>query len=161
MLNAVDTMDCKALVAGYEKEPIEISPLCESNPRVERIGKYNYDTSAAELYGKCSVIYAVYDATKINEQIALPNKLYEAVYCELPIIVAKNTYLSKVVEEWDVGLAVDCNNQDEITEALERLRSDKALYQHFVEQCRIHKADIDMEKYNKQLEAEIKKCFEK
>ena len=161
MLNAVDTMDCKALVAGYEKEPIEISPLCESNPRVERIGKYNYDTSAAELYGKCSVIYAVYDATKINEQIALPNKLYEAVYCELPIIVAKNTYLSKVVEEWDVGLAVDCNNQDEITEALERLRSDKALYQHFVEQCRIHKADIDMEKYNKQLEAEIKKRFDK
>lgn len=151
MLNAVDELDCKALVAGYEKEPIEISPLCESNPRVERIGMYNYDAEAASLYGKCSMIYAVYDATKINEQIALPNKLYEAVYCELPIVVSKNTYLAKVVEEWDVGMAVDCTSQSEITAALKKLRDDKELYAHYAEQCRAHKSDINIEKYNEQL----------
>lgn len=155
MLKASEQLGCKVLVAGYEKEPVEIEPICKGMPNVEWTGMYDYDRDVATLYGKCSVVYAVYDASMVNEQIALPNKLYEAVYCELPIIVSKGTYLAKVVEEWGVGLVVDCTSQDEITEALRRLRDDRDLYEGFVKQCKAHREDINLEKYNDELKAVI------
>ena len=96
----------------------------------------------------------------INEQIALPNKLYEAIYCELPIIVSKGTYLAKVVEDWGVGLVVDCTSQKEITEAIMKLRDDRGLYEKLVKQCKAHRDDINLEKYNEELKIAISKLIE-
>ncbi|MDO4991077.1 MAG: hypothetical protein Q4E45_11280, partial [Eubacteriales bacterium] len=155
MLAAAETLGCRVLVAGYEKAPIEIEPLCRQKSFVEWTGPYDYDRDAASLYGRCSVIYAVYDASTVNEQIALPNKLYEAVCCELPILVSKGTYLSRIVEDWDVGMAVDCTSQVGITSALQRLRDDRALYESFARQCRAHRGDINLEKYNEVLRQRI------
>lgn len=159
MLKASEQLGCKVLVAGYEKEPVEIEPICKEMPNVEWTGMYDYNRDVATLYGKCSVVYAVYDANMVNEQIALPNKLYEAVYCELPIIVSKGTYLAKVVEDWGVGLVVDCTNQEEITVALKKLRDNKELYEGFVKQCRAHRQDLNLEKYNEELKAAINRMF--
>lgn len=160
MLKASEQIKCKAMIAGYESEPVEIETICKKMPNVEWIGRYDYDCDVAALYGKCSVIYAVYDASMINEQIALPNKLYEAIYCELPIIVSKGTYLAKVVEDWGVGLAVDCTSQKEITEALMKLKDDKGLYEKLMKQCKAHREDINLKKYNEELKIAISKLIE-
>ena len=94
-----------------------------------------------------------------NVRVALPNKLYEAVYCEMPLIVAKNTYLAQVVEEWGVGVTVDHKSVDELVKALNELKQNQALREQIAENCRKHKDEIDLQKYNAQLKSEMLKLL--
>ena len=45
---------------------------------------------------------------------AEPNKLYEAIYFETPIIVSKGTFLAERVEQWGVGLTVDASDETQV-----------------------------------------------
>ncbi|CAH7131464.1 conserved hypothetical protein [Vibrio chagasii] len=62
------------------------------------------------IYRNIDFVFSVYDANQPNVQLALPNKLYESQLFETPIIVAKNTYLSEVVNELEIGFSVDALN---------------------------------------------------
>lgn len=96
-------------------------------------------------------IYSVYDADNPNVRIALPNKLYESIFCELPIIVAKNTYLSELVEKYKVGLSVSHNSYYELRNAIILLKDNMNLYNEIVDSCRKNKSDIDLEFYNNKM----------
>ena len=143
------------LIAGYEDQPNIIEPMCKEKPNIEWVGRFDFNKQAAELYGKCDVMYSVYDADMHNVRVALPNKLYEAVYCEMPLIVAKNTYLADTVEEWGVGMAVDHKSVDELAEVINELRENKALREQIAENCRKRKAELDLKIYNAQLQDKI------
>lgn len=101
LVDAAERAGCNVLFAGAgvtTSDYLHIIEYCKDKYFVTFTGKYNYNEDIANLYGAVDCIYAVYDADNPNVRIALPNKLYEAVYCKLPIIVAKGTYLSEIVE---------------------------------------------------------------
>lgn len=139
LIEAARQCRMRLLIAGFETEPAEIEPLCKAYDRGTWVGRFDYAQDAAALYGKCDVMYAVYDAGMANVRVALPNKLYEAIYCEMPLIVAKGTYLQQVVESWGVGIAVDHTNAGELAAVLSRLRDDTALYARICANCRQQK----------------------
>lgn len=139
LIEAARQCHMNLLIAGFETEPAEIEPLCQAYDQGTWIGRFDYAQEAAALYGKCDVMYAVYDAGMANVRVALPNKLYEAIYCEMPLIVAKGTYLQQVVESWGVGIAVDHTNAGELAAVLSRLRDDTALYARICANCRQQK----------------------
>lgn len=151
LLEAAKECGIKLLIAGFECEPKEIEPICMDNPDIEWVGRFDFDEQAAELYGKCDAMYSVYDADMQNVRVALPNKLYEAVYCEIPLIVASNTYLAQLVDEWGVGLSVDHKNKEELVKVLRRLQSDQALGKCIEQNCRQRKIEVDLNLYNQQL----------
>ena len=160
LLDAAKKCNIHLMIAGFENEPLEIEPICKIDPNIEWVGRFDFNKQAAKLYGKCDVMYSVYDADMHNVRVALPNKLYEAVYCEMPLIVAKDTYLAQVVEEWGVGVAVDHKSVDGLAEALKELRDNKALREQIAENCRKHKDEIDLQKYNAQLKSELVQLLE-
>ena len=155
LIEAVEQTGDYLLIAGYEDQPQIIEPMCQGKPAIKWVGRFDFNKQAAELYGKCDVMYSVYNADMHNVRVALPNKLYEAVYCEMPLIVAKNTYLAQIVEEWGVGVAVDHKSTDELVKVLNELREDKALREQIAENCKKHKDEIDLERYNQQLKEKI------
>ncbi len=155
LLDAAKLCNVRLMFAGFENEPLEIEPICKADPNIEWVGRFDFNKQAATLYGKCDVMYSVYDADMHNVRVALPNKLYEAVYCEMPLIVAKNTYLAQVVEEWGVGVAVDHKSVDELAETLKELRDNKNLREQIAKNCRKHKGEIDLQRYNAQLKDKI------
>ena len=128
---------------------------CKEQKHVTLLGKYNYAKDIARLYGMMDAIYSVYDADNANVRIALPNKLYESVYCGLPIIVAKNTYLSEIVNEWGVGVAVSHNNKAELVKVLEQLRDDTAYYKSIVESCEKKQGEMNISIYLDELKERI------
>lgn len=151
MLNLIEAArktGVRLLVAGYETEPLVIEPMCKAEPNIEWVGRFDFNAQAAELYGKCDAMYSVYDADMRNVRVALPNKLYEAVYCEMPLIVAKNTYLAELVEQWGSGVAVDHSGPEELIAAIEKLRDDREFAESIRENCRKHKPEINMAVYN-------------
>lgn len=140
------------LIAGYETDELgDVETACRSYQNAEWFGRYDFRRHAAELYGKCDVIHLVYDADMSNVRNLLPNKLYEAVLCELPVIVAKDTYLAQVVKEWGVGLAVDHHSVEELEDAIKLLHEDYALYISLVENCRAHKSETNLAPYHEEL----------
>lgn len=151
LIVASEKSDIKLLIAGFENDPNEIEQLCNDKPYIKWTGKFDFKNEAAELYEQCDAIYAVYDADIFNVRVALPNKLYESVFCEIPIIVAKDTYLAQIVEKWGVGIAVDHKNVDELISAITQLRDDKELNESIRSNCRLHKDEINLDKYNKNL----------
>lgn len=148
MIDACTKTGLHMMFAGYEEEPQIIYETCKDRTDVDWYGRFNFDEKVAEMYGKCNVMYSVYDADMENVRVALPNKLYEAVYCEMPLIVAKGTYLEEVVNEWGVGVAVDHRSAEELIHILNRLKTDKEYYKGFADNCKVHKDHIDLAYYN-------------
>jgi succinoglycan biosynthesis protein ExoL len=65
------------------------------------------------IYTAIDFNFVVYNSKDINVQLALPNKLYESIYFNIPIIVSKDTFLWKEVEKNCIGICVD-DSSDEI-----------------------------------------------
>ena len=152
LVYAARRCDMELLIAGLENEPTEVEPLCRAYPKGTWVGRYDFARDAAALYGRCDVIHCVYDTRVENVKVLLPNKLYEAVWCELPILVAKDTYAAEIVEEWGVGLTVDSQDPEDLVRALQRLRDDRDLYDSLVSNCRKHRQDVELERYDRRLE---------
>lgn len=135
------------IAGGVVGEADAFMEYCSSMPNVRILGRYNYDKDIARLYGNMDAIYAVYEADNANVRIALPNKLYESVYCGLPIIVAKTTYLSEVVKEWNVGVVVSHKDKNDLVQELIKLRDDNLYYNNFVNSCNSRHRDMDINIY--------------
>ena len=121
---------------GTSNEYEEIRKYCEGKSNITFTGRYNYEREIAGLYGKVDCVYAVYDADNPNVRIALPNKLYESIICELPIIVAKGTYLAELVEEWDVGISVNHKEKSELVDSIKKIKCNQTNYNKYVMGCR-------------------------
>lgn len=138
LVDAAEVVGCDVVFAGAggtSSDYNDIKAYCEGKTWVTFSGKYDYNKEIAKLYGMVDCVYAVYDADNPNVRIALPNKLYESVLCELPIIVAKGTYLADVVGKWGVGVAVSHRNVNELVDVLNKMKEKEAYYGVFVERC--------------------------
>lgn len=154
LVDATDKLDVDVLFAGAggtDDEYNAILDYCKDKANIKFTGRYDYNREIAKLYSMVDCVYAVYDADNANVRIALPNKLYEAILCELPIIVAKKTYLSELVEEWGVGVSVDHKNGQELVEQLKKLCGDKVYYESMVNKCRKMKESVNSNKAQKEL----------
>lgn len=107
---------------GETKDFEEILEYCNEKPDIVFTGRYDYAKDIANLYGMVDCVYAVYDADNANVRIALPNKLYEAAYCGLPLIASKGTYLGELVTRYNLGIVVNHKNVNELIEGLIELK---------------------------------------
>lgn len=147
LIEATKDMDVNIIFAGFSYSD-NLQEKFKACSNVSFLGQYDYDRDIANLYEKIDTVYSVYNADDNNVKVALPNKLYEAIICELPIIVAKNTYLSELVLKLGVGLSVSHMSIDELKEAIKKLKNDKEYYKNIVSNCKKHKKDINLETYN-------------
>ena len=82
----------------------------ESNS-IQFYGSFNNPGELKQVYKEVDLSYVVYDIGNLNERLAIPNKLYESAFFQVPIICSTNTYLSQIVEAWDIGGAVRIDSQ--------------------------------------------------
>ena len=145
LVDVAGELDCEVLFAGAggtSSEYEEITAYCRDKEYVTFSGRYDYEKEIAGLYEKVDCVYAVYDADNPNVRIALPNKLYESIVCELPIIVARGTYLSELVQEWNVGVVVKHDDSVELKKELKKLMDDNSYYNEIVNGCREIKSNF-------------------
>lgn len=161
LVDATEEVGCNLLFAGAggtTSDFREISEYCKGKSWVQFTGKYDYKKQIAGLYGSVDCVYAVYDADNPNVKIALPNKLYESVYCELPLIVAKNTYLSEIVSQYQIGVCVSHKSKEELCEALRQLMVPYQ-YENMVENCRKNKDELVTNDWITNLEKSFKEIL--
>lgn len=75
---------------------------------IKYLGKVDYEETF-RIYSATDVIVALYNPSIPNHQFSAPNKLYESMALNRPIIVAHNTGVDKIVEEYSLGYVCDYN----------------------------------------------------
>lgn len=149
LLDASERLGFNVLIAGSDNSGNEFRDRCSSMSNVEYYGPFDYKKDIAALYQRVDCIYSVYDAGLSNVRIALPNKLYEAILAKKPILVAKDTYLSELVKQYGIGLAVKHDDVNSLINAVELLSCNSAKYAECVECCTKIGHIVNQEKYDR------------
>jgi glycosyltransferase involved in cell wall biosynthesis len=92
---------------------------------IKYFGEYDFFKDISNIYASLDIIYMSYDTTQndTNITLALPNKLYEAMYFKVPIITTKGTYLAQRVKEYNIGCTIRCCNSDDIKNSINYLKT--------------------------------------
>jgi succinoglycan biosynthesis protein ExoL len=114
--------------ADYELDVYGDGPLrdlvlrrAEAHSNVRYHGSFRNPEDLSSIFGNVDVCYCVYDSRDRNVRLALPNKLFEAPYFGVPLIVADDTALAQRVRELKVGVAVNPLRPDFLDELPELL----------------------------------------
>ena len=93
---------------------------------IKYFGAFNFFKDISRIYASLDIIYMSYDTTQndLNINLALPNKLYEAIYFEVPIITTKDTYLAQRVVENKIGYIINCCDADDIENVISKYKEE-------------------------------------
>lgn len=152
LIEACKDSTVKLFIAGYGSKRIE--ELCKKNG-VDFFGRFDYARDIVLLYQSIDCVFSVYPEEDIGVQLALPNKLYEAIVCELPIIASNRTYLGEIVKEQGIGITVDCNDVESYKRGIEQLK-DERVYTNILNCCKKQKELYYVEEHNKMLLQKIR-----
>lgn len=73
------------------------------------------------IYSKIDILLSTYDTDFENVRYAEPNKIYESLYFETPIIVSSGTFLAEKVERLEIGWNVDAIDDEEVVKFIKGL----------------------------------------
>jgi len=113
------------LFAGMGRDVNFVHQLCKQYSFVKFKGSFYYK-EIGRFYAQVDVVYSLYD-TNENKQIHMSCRYSDAVICELPIMVQKDTYQAHLVQKYQTGLVVDYKEPDTIYQALNELYSNDNL----------------------------------
>ena len=99
----------------------KIEALTSMYSNISNHGRFNSSTDLADIYSNIDVLICCYDVLNMNVRLAEPNKLYEAIFFNKPIIVSSNTYLAEKVKSLGVGYSVNCEDDKDIISFIDSL----------------------------------------
>ena len=106
----------------------DLTPLAKELARkysnVKYLGVFKSPDDLQNIYANIDVVTACYDNSGLNEQIAEPNKLYEAICFCCPVIVSENTFLSQRVNQLKVGYVINPNEDKFIIDFISNLKKE-------------------------------------
>lgn len=95
-------------------------------------GAFRSPEDLPEVYDSFDITVSCYQVSSLNERIAEPNKLYESIFFNKPIVVSDGIYLSDRVKEMGCGFTIDASSKDSIKVFVASLNFDEvwALSEH-------------------------------
>ena len=95
----------------------------------------------------------------MNNNFALPNKLFEAIAGELPVITGPNVEISKVVRHYDIGEICDAHDPQSIARAIETVL-DPTNRNRFQTNAKKAREELNWEQEEKKLLAVYEEVFD-
>ena len=84
-------------------------------------GRFKNPNDLMKIYEQTDVSIVCYDTVSGNVRIAEPNKIYESIFFETPIVVSSGTFLADRVKEFGIGYDIDASKDKEIISFLNRI----------------------------------------
>lgn len=97
-------------IGGFGELAEELVRASTEHDNIRFYGKLPYEKTLA-LENSCDIMTAIYDPDVSNHYYAAPNKFYEALMLGKPLIMVKNTGMSEVVAENNLGELIDFNSE--------------------------------------------------
>ena len=84
-------------------------------------GFFNNPVDLPEIYASIDLVLSTYDIKYENVRWAEPNKIYESIYFEKPIIVSSDTFLAEKVNQLGIGYDVNAMNEVQVVQLVRNL----------------------------------------
>lgn len=121
-------------------------------------GPFLNPTEQPQIYASIDMSVVCYDTSSMNVRIAEPNKLYESIFFETPIIVSEETFLAKRVKELGVGYAINASDDNQICAFIDSLSNCELKHiQGLMHEIPIEKLTDDATEFIKKLELIVRK----
>lgn len=140
---------------GSEKEKfIELVKIKNLSERVFFIGSIPHNelinyTAAADIG------LALIENISISYYHALPNKLFEYIMAEIPIISCDLPQMKNIVEKYKVGKIVNVDSINEIISSINELIDNENLFNEFKKNCSAASKELNWQNEYKVLQKEI------
>lgn len=83
-------------------------------PNVSNEGPFKNPVELPKVYSQIDIVVSTYDIEDDNPRYAEPNKIYESIFFNTPIIVTSNTFLADKVERLGIGFHVNARRDEEV-----------------------------------------------
>lgn len=83
--------------------------------------------------------------TCLSYYYSLPNKLFENIQAETPVIGSNLPEISRVINNYKIGLCCDSGNVDEMAFVINEMRNNKKLYSFFKQNLKKAKRELNWE----------------
>lgn len=97
----------------------------DSSQNIYFHGPFANPDDLEKIYSQIDINIACYDTSSvkyaINVKVAEPNKLYESIFFNVPLIVSSDTYVGKRVTAMGVGATLECDEEEKITDFINSL----------------------------------------
>lgn len=115
--------DVEMHVGGFGEFEAWFQAAAQRWPNIFYYGKLQYAQTLA-MEAQCDLMIAAYDPSLRNHQYAAPNKFYEAMMLGKPLIMAKGTGCSEVIEAHDLGVLTEYS-QAGVAQAIDQMKKRK------------------------------------
>ena len=99
----------------------KIGVLTKKYNNITSHGRFNSSTDLDAIYSNIDILICCYDISNTNVRLAEPNKLYESIFFNKPIIVSEDTFLAEKVLSLGVGYAVNATDDNDIIHFIKSL----------------------------------------
>lgn len=83
--------------------------------------------------------------TNINYRFSLPNKIFDYIHANTPLIVTNLIEVKRIVEQYNVGIVLDEFNPTHLANAIKTLLNDSELYQQMKSNTKQASAELNWE----------------
>ena len=108
-------------IGGFGKYEEYFENLAKEHTNIVYYGALKY-AEVLQKESKCNILFATYNPSVPNHRYSAPNKVYEAMALNLPVIVCKNTGIDELVINEKIGYAIDYDAKDFI-KAIKKINS--------------------------------------
>lgn len=131
---------------GEEKENLkQLSAKMGLADRVYFLGKYTQE-ELPKVTASADIGVSLIENLSTSYYYALPNKLFEYIMSEVPVIVSNLPQMKEIIDKYDVGFAVNPDNKSELIDAIRKLSDDKSLIDSKKQNCKIASQELNWEK---------------
>lgn len=99
-----------------------------------------------QYIGIANVGIIVLSGEYLSYYYSLPNKFFENIQANVPVIVSDFPEMSKVVKQYDIGLICENNNLYDLNACIERLRKNKIEYNKYKANLKFAKETLNWQK---------------
>lgn len=93
-------------IGGFGQLADEVNNYSQRYKNIIYYGRTPYQ-DVLRIESQCDILTAIYDPAVPNHYYAAPNKFYEALMLGKPVVMARNTGMSNVITENDVGELIE------------------------------------------------------
>ncbi|MGC8778934.1 MAG: glycosyltransferase, partial [Candidatus Caldatribacteriaceae bacterium] len=121
IVQATSISKTRAIIAGFGPLENYCREISEREAYIHFLGKTSYEETL-QIEGHALAILALYDPSLRNNQLAAPNKLYEAMMLGRPLVTNRGTLVSQLVEEEKIGVTFTYGDVEGLASAMRWLK---------------------------------------
>ncbi len=143
----------RLIIAGDGNIKNELTKLIDKQDlghKVEMTGRLSIE-DLTELTPKATAGISIEEDIALNYHYALPNKLFDYIQAQVPLIVADLPEMAAVVKQYRIGLVISSHDPSEIAKAFKTALFDKNLREGWKKNLKIAAKELNWENEKKAL----------